>query len=77
MSADDSAASEKLFRVVRNGEGQYSVWADDRELPSGWESAGPTGSRAACLAYIQEHWTDIRPLSVRQRLAGDAISDPG
>jgi MbtH protein len=51
--------------VVINDEEQYSIWAADRPIPAGWRAAGATGSEDECLAYIDEHWTDMRPRSVR------------
>ena len=60
---------EETFRVVVNHEEQYSIWPADREPPAGWTDAGKTGSREACLAHIEEVWTDMRPLSLRQRMA--------
>ncbi|MEV5892533.1 MbtH family protein [Nonomuraea fuscirosea] len=56
------------FRVVRNGEEQYSIWPAMRDLPAGWFEAGPKGSKAECLAYIDRSWTDLRPASLRGRL---------
>ncbi|MEU4558331.1 MbtH family NRPS accessory protein [Actinoplanes sp. NPDC023936] len=53
--------------VVLNDEEQYSIWPADRPLPEGWRSAGVTGSREECLAHIDEVWTDMRPLSLRDQ----------
>ena len=53
-----------------NHEEQYSIWPADRELPLGWFDAGKTGTKAECLAYIQEVWTDMRPLSLRKKMEG-------
>ncbi|GAB2935075.1 MbtH family NRPS accessory protein [Micromonospora polyrhachis] len=58
--------SEPRFVVVRNDEEQYSIWSADRELPPGWHDAGFTGTRAECLAHVDEVWTDMRPRSVRE-----------
>lgn len=55
------------FRVVANHEEQYSIWPDGREVPAGWREAGMSGSKDDCLAFIDEVWTDMRPLSLRQR----------
>jgi MbtH protein len=55
------------FIAVVNHEEQYSIWPARRELPAGWKDTGICGSRAECLAYIQEVWTDMRPLSLRKR----------
>jgi MbtH protein len=64
--------SEPYFQVVVNGEGQYSIWPADREVPAGWEQTGPTGVESDCLAYITEVWTDMRPLSLRASEQGNA-----
>lgn len=55
--------------VVRNDEEQYSIWPEGREIPAGWISAGISGTKEECLDYIEQVWTDIRPLSVRNRLS--------
>jgi MbtH protein len=57
------------FTVVRNDEDQYSIWPAGRDLPPGWSSAGVTGSREECLAHIDTVWTDMRPRSLRERMA--------
>lgn len=64
----------RTFQVVINHEEQYSIWPTDQNIPMGWRSVGKSGSRSECLAYIKEVWTDMRPLSVRQRM-GSARSD--
>jgi MbtH protein len=58
--------------VVRNDEEQYSWWPRDRPIPAGWYPVGETRSKAECLAYIDEVWTDIRPLSMRRWADRDA-----
>ncbi len=57
------------YVVVRNDEEQYSIWRADREPPAGWSTQEVTGSREECLAHIGRVWTDMRPLSLRQRMA--------
>ena len=57
-----------VYKVVVNNEGQYSIWPNDRETPLGWRDVGKVGSKAECLAYIEEVWTDMRPQSLRQRV---------
>jgi MbtH protein len=54
------------YKVVVNHEEQYSIWPAERENPLGWTDAGKTGTKAECLAFIKEVWTDMRPLSVRR-----------
>ncbi|MCX4728489.1 MbtH family protein [Streptomyces sp. NPDC090052] len=53
------------FRVVVNGEEQYSIWPADIELPAGWRPEGVRGTREECLAHVERVWTDMRPLSLR------------
>jgi len=60
------------YKVVVNHEEQYSIWPVDRENPLGWRDAGKSGTKEECLTYIKEVWTDMRPLSVRQRMEGGA-----
>jgi MbtH protein len=62
------AQEATTYKVVVNHEEQYSIWPDGRENPAGWRDAGKSGSKADCLAYIAEVWTDMRPLSLRQRM---------
>jgi MbtH protein len=65
---DDEREDTTIYRVVVNLEEQYSIWPEYRENPLGWRDAGKTGSKADCLAYIKEVWTDMRPLSVRRQM---------
>lgn len=60
---------QRIFRVVRNHEEQYSVWPVDRDLPAGWCDDGVEGPRDHCLRHIDQVWTDMRPLSLRERMA--------
>jgi MbtH protein len=53
------------YHVVINDEEQYSIWVADRAIPDGWTAVGPTRPEDECLAWIDEHWTDMRPRSVR------------
>jgi MbtH protein len=56
------------YAVVVNHEEQYSIWPTEREMPLGWRDVGKSGSKAECLNYIKEVWTDMRPLSLRKRM---------
>jgi MbtH protein len=60
----------RLYKVVVNDEEQYSIWLADRMLPLGWRSVGESRPKAECLAYIEEVWTDMRPLSLRRKMEG-------
>jgi MbtH protein len=64
-----SDEASEAYRVVTNHEEQYSIWPAEKENAPGWRDAGFKGSKADALAYINEHWTDMRPLSLRQQMA--------
>ncbi|MEU3742385.1 MbtH family NRPS accessory protein [Streptomyces sp. NPDC032198] len=54
------------FHVVVNDEEQHALWPTFTGVPGGWRVvAGPMG-RAESIAYVEEHWTDIRPRSLRE-----------
>jgi MbtH protein len=63
-----------IYKVVVNHEEQYSIWPADRENPLGWSDAGKAGTKAECLAYIKEVWTDMRPLSLRKKMEEQALN---
>ena len=63
---------DRVYEVVVNDEEQYSIWAADQEVPDGWRATGFSGPKDACLAHIEETWTDMRPLSLRRRMDADA-----
>ncbi|GAA1311388.1 MbtH family protein [Saccharothrix xinjiangensis] len=65
----DEQDDTQRYHVVVNHEEQYSIWRADREPPAGWRTVGVEGSRAECLAHIGSVWTDMRPLSLRKRMA--------
>ncbi len=57
-----------IYKVIVDHEEQYSIWPEDREPPMGWRAEGKQGTKAECLAYIEEVWTDMRPLSLRKAM---------
>lgn len=58
-----------IYDVVVNDEEQYSIWPANKTLPSGWHLKGKQGPKSECLAHIETVWTDMRPLSLRQKMA--------
>jgi MbtH protein len=66
--SSDIPEREPIYSVVVNHEEQYSIWPADREAPAGWRKVGPSGPKDDCLSYIKEVWTDMRPLSLRQKM---------
>ena len=74
--SNDEQEDKTIYKVVLNHEEQYSIWPADRENALGWNDAGKTGTKAECLAYIKEVWTDMRPLSLRKKMEEMAKNPP-
>jgi uncharacterized protein YbdZ (MbtH family) len=64
----DEEEDTRTYKVVVNHEEQYSIWPADRDTPLGWRDVGKSGPKADCLAYIEDVWTDMRPLSLRRQM---------
>lgn len=66
---DDAAG---VFYALVNDEEQYSLWPGFMAIPMGWRIAygGPDGApRQEVLDWIDTTWTDMRPKSLRDRIA--------
>lgn len=59
---------EGTFLVLVNDEDQHSLWPAKLAIPAGWQQVFGAADRQACLDYVEEHWTDIRPRSARRVL---------
>ncbi|MEM8531173.1 MAG: MbtH family protein [Chloroflexota bacterium] len=68
MTHQDSHEDSTTYKVVINHEEQYSIWPADRDNPLGWRDAGKQGIKQECLDYINDVWTDMRPLSLRKEM---------
>jgi MbtH protein len=66
----DGVNDDIEYTVVVNHEEQYSIWPTGSGVPAGWTQVGRQGTKDECLAHIAEVWTDMRPLSLRQKMAG-------
>ncbi len=69
MSTNPFDDDNGRFLVLVNDEDQHSLWPVFADVPAGWQVIYGEADRAACLDYIEQHWTDIRPKSLRERLA--------
>lgn len=52
------------FLVLKNAQGEYSLWPEFHALPTGWDVQYGADTRAACIAYIEKHWTSIHPFQL-------------
>jgi uncharacterized protein YbdZ (MbtH family) len=73
---DPDREDTTIYKVVVNDEEQYSIWPEHKENPLGWKDVGKVGPKAECLAYIEQVWTDMRPLSLRKRMEEMAKNPP-
>ncbi|MFR9731931.1 MbtH family protein [Saccharopolyspora sp. MS10] len=55
------------FAVLVNDEEQHSLWPSFAAVPAGWRVALDGVSRQAALDHVAEHWTDLRPRSLREQ----------
>jgi MbtH protein len=55
---------EGRYLVLVNDEDQHSLWPAFVNVPAGWTRVHGPDERAACLAYVEEHWVDMRPRSL-------------
>lgn len=76
MSLHSEEDDKTIYKVVVNHEEQYSIWPEYKENPLGWNEVGKAGPKAECLAYINEVWTDMRPLSLRKLMEELAKNPP-
>ncbi|WP_328904045.1 MbtH family NRPS accessory protein [Streptomyces sp. NBC_00441] len=58
------------YLVAINDEEQHALWPAETPLPAGWRPEGFRGTEEECVAHVDQVWPDIRPLSLRRRLAG-------
>ena len=64
--------TEPIYRVVISDEERYSIWPEHKEIPWGWRADQTVGTKQECLDYIKTVWTDMRPLSLRKKMAAAA-----
>ena len=64
-----------VYHVLINEEGQHSLWPSFIAIPQGWTIIHGSDSRAACLEFINQHWTDMRPNSLIESMAKSSGSE--
>ena len=65
-----------VYHVLINPEGQHSLWPSFVEVPKGWTIVHKADSRAACLEFINQHWTDMRPNSLIESMKELSANEP-
>ncbi|MGH7308850.1 MAG: MbtH family NRPS accessory protein [Candidatus Rokuibacteriota bacterium] len=65
----DAPAPDARWTVAQNVDGAYAIWPSDQACPPGWREMSVRGTRAQCLEFVAQAWTDMRPLGVRSTTA--------
>lgn len=65
MSTNPFDDQDGRFYVVVNDEDQHALWPVFADIPAGWRSVFGQAGHQECLDYVEEHWTDMRPRSLR------------
>ncbi|MFE7560116.1 MbtH family protein [Kitasatospora sp. NPDC057500] len=71
-AVSNPASAEAPYLVVVNDEEQHALWPAAAPLPGGWRAEGFAGTEEECGEHVDRVWPDIRPLSLRRRLAEQA-----
>ncbi|MFE4369086.1 MbtH family protein [Streptomyces sp. NPDC056835] len=66
MSTNPFDDADGVFHVLVNDEGQHSLWPSFSPAPAGWTAALRDVDRDTAIAYVNEHWTDMRPRTLRE-----------
>ena len=66
MSINPFDDDNGTFLVLVNNEDQHSLWPSFADTPAGWRVVYGEASRAECLDYVDQNWTDIRPKSLQE-----------
>ncbi len=64
------------YLVLVNGENQHSLWPVSINIPPGWSQVYGPELRDACLKYIEESWTDMRPASLVVAMSSNSPAKP-
>ncbi|MBU8811170.1 MbtH family protein [Mycolicibacterium goodii] len=69
MSTNPFDDENGTFYVLVNDEDQHSLWPAFADVPTGWRVVFGASSRAECLDYVEQNWTDLRPRTLREAMA--------
>jgi MbtH protein len=65
------------YLVLVNEDEQYSLWPSFASVPDGWSVALAETDRDTCLNFVEQHWTDLRPRSLREAMQRSDVADAG
>jgi uncharacterized protein YbdZ (MbtH family) len=68
LSTNPFEDEDGVYFALINDEGQYSLWPAFADVPPGWTVVHGEDTRKACLDFIEENWTDMRPKSLIEEM---------
>jgi MbtH protein len=71
MSTNPFDDEDGTLYVLVNDEEQHSLWPTFADVPAAWGVVFGSSTRADCLAFVEQHWTDVRPKSLRDAVAAN------
>lgn len=74
MATNPFEDEDANYFVLINEEGQHSLWPVFADVPDGWEIIFGEDKRQACLDFIEQNWTDMRPNSLIRQMEADAAA---
>lgn len=75
MPTDPFEDEDAVCLVLRNDENQHALWPEFADVPAGWHLVHGHATRRVCLAYVEEHWTALRPRSLVEAMAAELPAD--
>ncbi len=66
MSVNPFDDDHGAFVALVNDGDQHSLWPSFADTPAGWRMVYGEASRAECLHYVEQNWTDVRPKSLQE-----------
>ena len=74
MATNPFEDEDANYFVLINDEGQHSLWPVFADVPDGWKIIFGEDKRQACLDFIEQNWTDMRPNSLIRQMEADAAA---
>ncbi|MDQ9213480.1 MbtH family protein [Escherichia marmotae] len=59
-------APQGAFYVLRNAQGQFSLWPQPCALPAGWDVVCEPQSQQACQQWLEANWHTLTPANFTQ-----------
>ncbi|CAI0931822.1 MbtH family protein [Serratia quinivorans] len=57
---------QQICLIVCNDQLQYSLWPEFSVVPAGWTPVFGPAARPLCVLWLEQHWQDMRPASLRK-----------